>query len=142
MNLTQLRKEAKKWQRELGLGNWKITVMWANPSDLAKEGDLGEMNDKIYGLNIYDPNHMVSTIKILHPKHDKHDLLETLVHELMHLFMFPLESAAGFSIKQPTDQWETAMEQSINKLTTLIVKETNGRTDNGNGGRTNQDCEG
>ena len=137
MNLQQLRKESRKWQKELGLSNWKITIQWGKPDE------LGDSNEKVYGLNTYDPNHMESTIKILHPKYDNHNIRETLVHELMHLFMFPLESAAGFSIKPPTDQWETAIEQCINKLAKLIVKEENGRTDStGKCSGITKDCEG
>lgn len=131
MNLTQLKKESKKWQAKLGLNHWKVTVVWAKPEELSDEGET------VYGLNVYDPNHMESTIKILHPKYSDHDVVDTVVHELLHLFMFPLESAAGFSIKHPTDQWETSMEQTINKLTKLIRKEE----DNGSR-REGKDCEG
>jgi len=119
MNLTQLRKESKKWQKILGLQNWKITVVWAKPEELNTE------TEKVYGLNSYDPNHMESTIRLLNPKYEDYGVLNTLVHELLHLFMFPLESAAGYSIKQPSDQWETAMEQTINKLSELLMKEEN-----------------
>lgn len=126
MNLRQLRKEAKLWQKKLGLTSWKITVMWAEPKELDNEDEI------VYGLNIFDANHMESTIKIRNPKYgdSKYDPVETLVHELLHLFVFPLESAAGFSIKPPSDQWETALEQTINKLSKLLlVKEENGRAD-------------
>jgi hypothetical protein len=122
VNLTQLRKESKKWQKKLGLHAWKIKVVWAKPSD------LGEKEDEIcYGLNLFDPNHMESTILILSPKHGDHDPMVVLIHELLHLFMFPLESAAGFSIKTPSDQWETALEQTINKLSELLKEGNNGR---------------
>jgi hypothetical protein len=130
MNLTQLRKESKKWQKELGLSHWKITVVWASPKE------LGDSEETVYGCNLYDPNTMESTILILHPKHREHDVVDTVVHELLHLFMFPLESAAGFSIKAPTDQWETAMEQTINKLSSLLRKEQNGNR------REGKDCKG
>lgn len=134
MNLTQLRKEARLWQKKLGLTGWKITVVWAKPEDLDTE------TEKVYGLNTYDPNHMESTIHIRNPKYGEYDVLSTLVHELLHLFMFPLESAAGFSIKQPTDQWETAMEQTINKLSELLRKEENGKQRDCRG--EGQDCQG
>jgi hypothetical protein len=123
MNLTQLRKEAKVWQKKLGLTHWKITVVWAKPDELNTE------TEKVFGLNAYDPNHMESTIKILNPKYENYNVLNTLVHELLHLYMFPLESAAGFSIKPPTDQWETAMEQTINRLSELLMENHNGRND-------------
>lgn len=122
MNLVQLRKRAKYWQDKLGLNNWKIKVVWA------KVGELDNTeNHSVYGLNTYDPNHMTSLIQILNPKDadETYNVEETLIHELLHLFMFPLESAAGFSIKSPTDQWETAMEQAINRLSELL---NNGRT--------------
>lgn len=112
MNLQQVRKIARKWQKHLGLTNWKIKVEWGT--------DMDEEDGKVYGLNTYDPNHMTSTIKVLKDDTD-HDIEETIVHELLHLLMFPLESAAGFSIKSPSDQWETAMEQTINKLSELLV---------------------
>lgn len=121
MNLQQLRKESKKWQKILGLHNWKITVVWA------KKDELNTETEKVFGINTFDPNHMESTIKILNPKYENYDAVNTLVHELLHLFMFQLESAAGFSIKPPSDQWETAMEQTINKLSELLMKEYNGR---------------
>jgi hypothetical protein len=125
VNLTQLRKESKKWQKKLGLQGWKIKVIWATAEELNTE------NDEVFGLNTYDPNHMESTIRILHPKYGKHDVLVVLIHELLHLFMFPLEAAAGYSIKPPSDLWETAMEQTINKLSDLLKEGTNGRnTDN------------
>jgi len=121
MNLTQLRKRAKYWQDRLGLKHWTIKVVWARTGEL-DDAD----NQKVYGLNTYDPNHMTSLIQILHPKDadEAYNVEETLIHELLHLFMFPLESAAGFSIKSPTDQWETAMEQTINRLSELL---NNGR---------------
>jgi hypothetical protein len=123
MNLTQLRKRAKYWQDKLGLKHWAIKVVWAKSSEL----DDSE-NTKVYGLNTFDPNHMTCLIQVLHPKNAEatYNVEETLIHELLHLFMFPLESAAGFSIKSPTDQWETAMEQAINRLSELL---NNGRTD-------------
>ena len=116
MNLTQLRKESKRWQKKLGLTNWKITVVWAKPEELDTD------TEKVFGINAYDPNHMESVIRIRNPKYEGYDVMATLVHELLHLYMFPLESAAGFSIKQPTDQWETAMEQVINKLADLLME--------------------
>jgi len=122
VKITQLRKESKKWQKKLGLHAWKIKVIWAKPSE------LGEKEDEIcYGLNTYDPNHMESVIRILDPKHGDHDPLVVLIHELLHLFMFPLEAAAGYSIKPPSDHWETAMEQTINKLSELLKEGNNGR---------------
>jgi len=126
MNLQQVRKITRKWQKDLGLTNWKIKVEWGYYSD------MDESDGKVYGFNEYDPNHMTSTIKIMKNIMDG-DVEETIVHELMHLFMFPLESAAGFSIKSPTDQWETAMEQTLNKLSELLV--------NGNR-REEVDCDG
>lgn len=136
MNLQQLRKESKKWQKILGLHNWKITVVWAKPEELNTD------TEKVYGINSYDPNHMESTIKILNPKYENYDAVNTLVHELLHLFMFPLESAAGFSIKPPSDQWETAMEQTINKLSELLMKESNGRNTGSPANGSNQDPQG
>lgn len=121
MNLQQLRKEAKVWQKKLGLMNWTIKIMWAKPEELNTE------TEKVFGLNTYDPNHMESTIRILNPKYEDYDVLNTMVHELLHLYMFPLESAAGFSIKPPTDQWDTAMEQTINKLSALLMESYYGR---------------
>lgn len=115
MNLQQVRKLARMWQKDLGLTNWKIKVEWASKEDMAEED--------FFGLNLYDPPTMTSTIKIRKNQTDA-ELKETVVHELLHLLMFPLESAAGYSIKSPTDQWETAMEQTINKLSELLV---NGR---------------
>ena len=132
MNLQQLRKESRVWQKKLGLSNWKITVVWAKPEELNTEDEM------VYGLNSYDPNHMEATIKILHPKYNAEvNPVETLIHELLHLFMFPLEAAAGFSKKDPSDQWETVMEQTINKLSSLL-KENNEREHR----REDQDCKG
>jgi hypothetical protein len=101
--------------------NWTIKIMWAKPEELNTE------TEKVFGLNTYDPNHMESTIRILNPKYEDYDVLNTMVHELLHLYMFPLESAAGFSIKPPTDQWDTAMEQTINKLSALLMESYYGR---------------
>jgi len=122
VNLTLLRKRAKYWQNQLGLKHWTIKVVWAKAGELDDEDNL-----RVYGLNTYDPNHMTSLIQVLNPKDadETYNVEETLIHELLHLFMFPLESAAGFSIKSPTDQWETAMEQTINRLSELL---NNGRT--------------
>ena len=138
MNLTMLRKRAKYWQDKLGLKHWTITVVWA------KKGELDDQeHQRVYGLNTYDPNHMTSIIQILNPKDadETYNVEETLIHELLHLFMFPLESAAGFSIKSPTDQWETAMEQTINRLSELL---NNGRTNteasNRSGGSSGVSC--
>jgi hypothetical protein len=128
MNLQQLKKESKIWQKKLGLMHWNIKIMWAKPEELNTE------TEKVYGLNTYDPNHMESTIRILNPKYEDYDVLNTMVHELLHLYMFPLESAAGFSIKPPTDQWDTAMEQTINKLSALLMESYYGRqSDRGEG---------
>lgn len=122
MNLTQLRKRSKYWQDKLGLKHWNVKVVWASVGELDDADNL-----RVYGLNTYDPNHMTSLIQVLNPKDadETYNVEETLIHELLHLFMFPLESAAGFSIKSPTDQWETAMEQTINRLSELL---NNGRT--------------
>jgi len=115
MNITQLRKESKMWQRKLGLHGWKITVQWASPEELCHTDA-----EKVYGLNTFDPNHMDSRIRLLDPKYDDYDVLTTLIHELLHLLMFQLEAAAGYSIKPPSDQWETAMEQTINRLSQVL----------------------
>jgi len=140
MNITQLRKESKTWQKKLGLQGWKIKVIWATPDDLDTE------TEQVFGLNTYDPNHMESTIRILNPKYGDHDPLVVLIHELLHLFMFPLEAAAGYSIKPPSDQWETAMEQTINKLSELLKEGNNGRDNsecgNGSSAGDHQDSQG
>lgn len=127
MNITQLRKESKKWQKRLGLQGWTIKVIWATPDELNTE------DSEVFGLNTYDPNHMESTIRVLHPKYGGHDPYVILIHELLHLFMFPLEAAAGYSIKPPSDHWETAMEQTINKLSELLKEVPNGRISNAGG---------
>lgn len=131
MNITQLRKESKTWQKKLGLQGWKIKVIWATPDELDTD------TEQVFGLNTYDPNHMESTIRILNPKYGDHDPLVVLIHELLHLFMFPLEAAAGYSIKPPSDQWETAMEQTINKLSELLKEGTNGRQSDAGGDSAN-----
>jgi hypothetical protein len=121
VNITQLRKECKFWQGRLGLQQWKISVNWSKPTD----------HPQAYGSNDFDPNHMVSSIMILHPKYhvnlaiDKTDLpIQTLVHELLHLSLFPLEAAAGFATKVPDEHWELAAEQFINILSSALLKET------------------
>lgn len=120
MKLQQLRKISKTWQKKLGLEQWKISVVWGKPEDMNQNGET------IYGLNVYDANNLES---VIHIRKEDHDYENTVIHELLHLFLFPLESAAGFSIKQPTDQWETTMEQTINKLTKVIKETSNGRAD-------------
>ena len=133
MNLTQIRKESKRWQKDLGLHAWKIKIIWAKPDELNTD------TEEVFGLNTYDPNHMESTIRLLNPKYKQYDVMATMVHELLHLFMFPLESAAGYSIKPPSDQWETAMEQTINRLSELLIKEEPNERANG---RASEDSQG
>jgi threonyl-tRNA synthetase len=120
MKLQQIRKISKTWQKKLGLEQWKISVVWGKTEDMNQNGEV------IYGLNVYDANNLES---VIHIRKEDHDYENTVIHELLHLFLFPLESAAGFSIKQPTDQWETTMEQTINKLTKVIKETSNGRTE-------------
>jgi hypothetical protein len=128
MNIKDLRKETKKWQKKLGLTPWSITIQWATPEDLGHTD-----TEKVFGLNSFDPNHMESHIKMLNPKYDDYDVLGTMIHELLHLHMFPLEAAAGYSIKPPSDQWETAMEQTINRLSILLREGNNGRQSDSSG---------
>jgi hypothetical protein len=120
VNITQLRKECKLWQGRLGLQQWKISVVWSKPTD----------HPDAYGANDFDPNHMVSRIRLLHPKYhvnlaiDNTDLpIQTLVHELLHLSLFPLEAAAGFATKTPDEHWDLAAEQFINILSSALLKE-------------------
>lgn len=117
MKLQQIRKIAKHWQKQLGLVDWKISVVWAKPDMLDKDGEI------TYAQIEYDAHRLEATV---HIRKDEHDYEDTIIHELCHLFLFPLENAAGFSIKPSTDQWETAMEQTVNKLTKILKEKPNG----------------
>ena len=126
MNIRQVRTLAKHWQKVLGLQVWTIKIDWSKPKD----------HVDAFGSNHFEPNHQESHMRILHPRYygcmglpvpakgDDSMVIATLIHELLHLSLFPLEAAAGWASREPTEHWDLAQEQLINTLAKALMDNT------------------
>jgi hypothetical protein len=110
----ELTKLSREWQSRLQLKDWRISTRFARANDLG-EGCCGECST-IQNLR-------QATIKILAPL-DLHtvdeinrDIEGTLVHEMLHIHLWPWNDAID-TLKLP----DTQMEQTVEALAVAFIK--------------------
>ena len=114
MTIEPLQERGEYWQDVMGLNTWKIRFTYALPHELK---DAWADAD-------YDQYHQTALIRVLHPQFShlqkwpvpEYDVDFSLVHELVHLMLDPL------NVNDVEEGPEfTNLEQTVNKITEVII---------------------
>ena len=109
------------WANLLGLGRWELSVK-IMPADLMP---LGPNEVFCFGRTEINEELMSANIKILDPDSSHHVFEETLVHELVHIVILPLERMVGTD----NNQIDTVTENVVELLSRAFVDAKHGVTD-------------
>jgi len=103
-----LDRQMRSWQRRLGLDDWHLTVRVVRQSELERN---------TWGNAEWDPDEKSGTIRVLDPADYnlrggdlKLDMECTIVHELVHIQVSPLDARD-----------ETVREDVVNRLMTALL---------------------
>lgn len=103
-----LDRQMRSWQRRLGLDEWHLTVRVVRQSELERN---------TWGNAEWDPDEKTGTIRVLDPADYnlrggdlKLDMECTIVHELVHIQVSPLDARD-----------ETVREEVVNRLMTALL---------------------
>lgn len=104
----QLEKQLRNWQKRMGLEEWNISVQLVRKSALDKD---------TWGNAEWDPDNKSGVISVLDPQDYnlkgtelRRDMECTIVHELVHIQVAPLEA------RDPD-----AQEQVVNRIMTALL---------------------
>jgi hypothetical protein len=110
MTESELQELCAEWQSRLGLAHWKMSVRF---------GDPNEMGSCIANES-HQPEFETALIKILKPSAYSglfpQDMEQSLVHELLHILVSPLEPEGGYHGTQ-----DFLFEQTIDRLARILV---------------------
>lgn len=109
------------WVNLFGLMRWNINVK-IMPQDLMP---LGPNEIFCYGRTDIDCVLMSANIKILDPDNKLHVFEETLVHELIHIVILPLQGSNNLD----NNQTDTVEENVVELLARAFVDAKNGVSD-------------
>ena len=109
------------WANLLGLIRWDINVK-IMPADLMP---LGGDDVFCFGKTDIIPHLMSANIKILDPNSPHHVFEETLLHELLHIAILPLEEM----VPSDTSGIYTVTENLVELLTRALIDAKRGVTD-------------
>ena len=114
MTTTDIQDRGEYWQDLMGLNQWSIRYIYALPHELK---DAWADND-------FDQYHQTALVRVLHPQFGhlqkwptpEYDMDSSIVHELVHLLLDPLD------VNETESETELALlEQTVNRITDLIV---------------------
>lgn len=112
MKIRELRQLTKKWIDILELGEWKgrVKVNWGTEEELKNaEGDA------LDGVNIFSTERRLSEV-FINPELEDHQIIETLVHELLHLVVDGHKNSLG--------EYDAMHERALDRLAEAFVKLT------------------
>jgi hypothetical protein len=110
MTESELQELCSEWQKRLGLAHWRMSVEFGDPIELGT-----------YIANeSHQPSFETALIKILKPSAYSglfpQDMEQSLVHELLHILVFPLKPEGGYHGTQ-----DFLFEQTIDRLARVLV---------------------
>jgi hypothetical protein len=107
----RLDRQMKFWQKRLGLVDWSLTVRLVRQS---------EIDPNSWGMAAWDPDSKTGTISVLDPRdYNLHggelklDMQCTIVHELVHIQVSPLDARD-----------EAIREEVVNKIMSALMNRT------------------
>lgn len=94
MTKKQIEREVERWQKLLRLQDWRIKVKCIEAKRINDDGDLASVNWRAYSRR--------ATITIARDSEEK-ELLDTIVHELLHIVMSDTDNVFVETRKQLTE---------------------------------------
>jgi len=106
MKLSDARKAVKWFLRQFGMESWNVTLFFDDPPE-GLVGDLAPVEQgKYYGLAGPDTNNRQAHIWLNREPHaDGTDMLATLFHELMHVYLAHMATEWGIYEEWHVIQW-------------------------------------
>lgn len=112
MTPKQLRKCCSEWQAKLRLSEWDVQVRFVPVREMPSQHHLGmvqwHLDEKHANISLVKPGQ--ESTEIMRP----YNVEETLVHELLHLLLAPIDVEDGLA--------STALEFSINAIAGALVR--------------------
>ncbi len=114
MSPEQLQERGEYWASVMHLDDWQIRFTFAPPHEL----------DGAWADADYDAYHKTALVRVLSPLYGhlqkwptpEYDIDFSLVHELAHLLLEPLD------VNEPREGIETTLlEQTVNKITSMVI---------------------
>lgn len=104
LSKAQINTLVRRWQKKLGLADWKITVVLASTADEI---------DGCAGTILWETEYHSATMTLA-AELSRADLEETVIHELLHLLFEGHKSA--------TSRYDAMYERGLNTLSAILAK--------------------